>query len=283
MGIRTIKLCLKEHFIKKIKVKIGIDDTLEVNNNHNLILDFFAGSGTTAHAVMKLNKENGAKRKFILIEMADYFYTVIIPRLKKVAYSFNWKEGKPQDTDGKGVFFKYQILEQYEDTLDNIELKENKKALELFKDEYLLKYFLDYETRESPYLLNIEHLKNPFAYKLKVNLSEVGEPQEMVVDIPETFNYLLGLKVKRIKARESDGRRYLFILGEKEGRNIAIVWREYSDSWKEEDFKKDKEFIVNEIKEWQPGIVYINGQSVLTPTIGEIRYIEPEFKRLMES
>ncbi|MGC8767642.1 MAG: hypothetical protein ACP5QP_08120, partial [Brevinematia bacterium] len=65
-----------------------------------------------------------------------------------------WKEGKPQDTDGKGVFFKYQILEQYEGTLDNIELKENKKALELFKDEYLLKYFFDYETRESSSLLN---------------------------------------------------------------------------------------------------------------------------------
>jgi adenine-specific DNA-methyltransferase len=71
-----------------------------------------------------------------------------------------------------------------------------------FGDDYLLKYFLDFETRESPYLLNIESLKNPFAYKLKVNLSEVGEPQELVVDIPETFNYLLGLKVKKIKARE---------------------------------------------------------------------------------
>lgn len=45
--------------------------------------------------------------------------------------------------------------------------------------------------------MNIEHLKDPFAYRLKVNLSEVGEPEEMVVDIPETFNYLLGLKIKR--------------------------------------------------------------------------------------
>ncbi|CUS93592.1 hypothetical protein JGI15_10971, partial [Candidatus Kryptonium thompsonii] len=108
--------------------------------------------------------------------MADYFETIIIPRLKKVAYSFNWKDGKTQDTDGISQFFKYQILEQYEDTLDNIELKENQKMLELFKDQYLLKYFLDYETRESPYLLNIEELKNPFEYKLKVNLSEVGEP-----------------------------------------------------------------------------------------------------------
>jgi adenine-specific DNA-methyltransferase len=254
--------------------------------NEFTILDFFAGSGTTAHAVMKLNKEDGGKRKFILVEMADYFDTIIIPRIKKVAYSFNWEDGKPQDEDGIGVFFKYQILEQYEDTLNNIELKENKLAQNLFKDEYLIKYFLEFETRDSPYLLNIERLKNPFAYKLKVNLSEVGEPKEMIVDIPETFNYLLGLKVKKIKRRRDNGKTYLFVLGEKEGRDYAIVWREYSDQWKEEDFKKDKEFIKQELKEWKPQVVYVNGQSILTPNFGdfqvELNYIEPKFKRLME-
>ncbi len=274
--------------------------------------------------------------------MANYFDTVIIPRLKKVCYSFNWKDGKPQDADGISQFFKYQILEQYEDTLDNIELRENKQAELKFGNDYLLKYFLDYETRENPSLLNIEHLKNPFSYKLKVNLEEVGEPQEMVVDIPETFNYLLGLKVKKIKVRwntpsyspsmkgwqakpdgvvadtplkegskntpslrdtpliegnkntpslrdtplkEGNKGKYLFILGEKEGKDIAIVWREYEDNWTEDDFKKDKEFIIKEIEPWTPHIVYVNGQSVLTPKLGEhtadIHYIEPEFKRLM--
>ncbi|MEO0282110.1 MAG: DNA methyltransferase [candidate division WOR-3 bacterium] len=262
------------------------EDVVKIAKNTKVILDFFAGSGTTAHAVMKLNKEDGGKRKFILIEMANYFDTVIIPRLKKVSYSFNWKEGKPVDTDGMGIFFKYQILEQYEDTLDNIELKENQQAQELFKDEYLLKYFLDFETKESPYLLNIEHLKNPFSYKLKVNLQEVGEPEEVVVDIPETFNYLLGLKVKKLKTRNND-RKYLFILGEKEGKDIAIVWREYYEKWKDEDFKKDKELIIEEIKDWNPQIVYVNGQSILTPKLGgdvdkaEIKFIEPEFKKLM--
>lgn len=281
---------------------------------HGLLFDFFAGSGTTAHAVMKLNKEDGGKRKYILVEMANYFDTVIIPRLKKICYSFNWKEGTPQDTDGISQFFKYQILEQYEDTLDNIELTPNETAQTLFKDDYLLKYYLDYETRGNPSLLNIEMLKNPFAYKLRVNLEEVGEPHEMVVDIPETFNYLLGLKVKRIKARTlkchpelvsgSKGmlkqvqhdkhlkRKYLFILGEKEGKDIAIVWRDYEPSlrgdegWSEDDFKKDKEFIIKELAPWTPHIVYVNGQSVLTPKLGEtqveIRHIEPEFKRLME-
>jgi len=249
---------------------------------NDIILDFFAGSGTTAHAVMKLNKKDGGERKFILVEIADYFDTIIIPRVKKVAYSFNWKDGKPQDTDGIGGFFKYQILEQYEDTLDNIELTPNQTGQSSFKDEYLLKYFFDYETRESPYLLNIDYLENPFFYKLKVNLSEVGEPKEMVIDIPETFNYLLGLKIKKIKTREN-GRKYLFILGEKEGKDYAIVWREYDNKWKDEDFKKDKEFIIKELSEWKPYIVYVNGQSVLTPSKNfEVRVIEPEFKTLME-
>ncbi len=267
------------------------------SNEGDLVMDFFLGSGTTTAVAHKL------KRKWLGIEMGEHFWAVVLPRMKKVlAYN---KSGISKEKDVKekynektaGGFFKYQILEQYEDTLDNIELRENKQAQELFKDDYLLKYFLDYETRENSSLLNIEHLKNPFSYKLKVNLEEVGEPQEMVVDIPETFNYLLGLKVKKIKVRwntpslrdtplkEGKEGKYLFILGEKEGKDIAIVWREYDNNWTDEDFKKDKKFIIKELEFWRPHIVYVNGQSVLTPKLGkqtsEIRYIEPEFKRLM--
>jgi len=242
---------------------------------NDFILDFFLGSGTTTATAHKL------KRKWIGIEMGDYFENIPLKRMKMVLAGE--KSGISKDINWQGGgFFKYQILEQYEDTLDNIELKENQKAQELFKDEYLLKYFLDYETRESPYLLNIENLKNPFAYKIKVNLEEVGEPQEMVVDIPETFNYLLGLKVKKIKIRNNNDNKYLFILGEKEGKDYAIVWREYNDKWEDEDFKNDKEFIIKELSEWKPYIVYVNGQSVLTPKNFEIRVIEPEFKKLME-
>jgi len=252
-----------------------------VSNEGDLVMDFFLGSGTTTAVAHKL------KRKWIGVEMGEHFWTVVLRRMKKVLYYDKSGISKEKDVKERynektaGGFFKYQILEQYEDTLDNIELKENQKAQELFKNEYLLKYFLNFETRESPYLLNIEMLKNPFAYKLKVNLNEVGEPQEMVIDIPETFNYLLGLKVKKIKVR-NNGRKYLFILGEKQGRNIAVVWRKYDDNWGEDDFKKDKEFIIKELEPWEPHIVYVNGQSVLTPQNWEIRYIEPEFKKLME-
>jgi adenine-specific DNA-methyltransferase len=249
------------------------------------VLDFFPGSGTTAHAVMNLNREDGGKRKFILIEMANYFDTVMIPRIKKVAYSFNWKDGKPKDSDGNGVFFKYQVLEQYEDTLDNLELKENREALSLFGNDYLLKYFLDFESRDNAALVNFDNFKKPFSYRLKVNPEEVGEPEEVVVDLPETFHYLLGLKVKKIKFRKDKGRKYLFSLGQKGGRNIAVVWREYDDDWTKAAFQKDRVFIIQEIQDWAPSVVYVNGQSALTPTIGshtaEVRAIEPEFRKRM--
>jgi len=252
----------------------------------DVVADFFLGSGTTTAVAHKLG------RKWIGIEMGEYFWTVVLPRMKKViAYD---KSGISKEQDVKeiynektaGGFFKYQVLEQYEDSLDNIELKENPKARELFKDEYLLKYFLNFETKESPYLLNIDMLKNPFAYKLKVNLSEVGEPTEAVIDIPETFVYLLGLKVDKIKTRTDNGRKYLFILGEKDSQSYAVVFREYNDEWTEDDFIKDKQFIKQELEPWQPSIVYVNGQCTLTSdfngTLIEVRNIEDSFKKLME-
>ncbi len=265
----------------EILLKRVIEST---SNEGDLVMDFFLGSGTTTAVAHKL------KRKWIGVEIGEHLYTVALPRMKKVLFYDKSGISKEKDVKEKynektaGGFFKYQTLEQYEDALDNIELKENQKALELFKDEYLLKYFLDFETRDSEYLLNIEKLKNPFAYKLKIN--EGAEPKEVIVDIPETFNYLLGLKVKKIKVRDNKGKKYLFILGEKEARDYAIIWREYHDNWAEEDYKKDKEFIKQELKEWKPQIVYINGQSVLTPNFDnfqvEIKYIEPEFKKLIE-
>ena len=64
-----------------------------------------------------------------------------------------------------------------------------------FKDEYLLSYMLDVESRYS--LLNLDAFKNPFNYKL--NITRNNESQETVIDIVETFNYLIGLHVKTMQ------------------------------------------------------------------------------------
>lgn len=62
-----------------------IERVLQIASNKNsIILDSFAGSGTTAHAVLNLNKQDGGNRKFILIEMEDYANDITAERVKRV-------------------------------------------------------------------------------------------------------------------------------------------------------------------------------------------------------
>ncbi len=98
--------------------------------------------------------------------MGNYYEDLAMKRMKYCLAGEQTGISKEVNWQGGG-FFKYQVLEQYEDALDNIVLSPKEKAPELFGDDYLLKYFLDFETQESPYLMNIEHLKSPFSYKLK--------------------------------------------------------------------------------------------------------------------
>ncbi len=246
------------------------DSLYITTDKSSIVLDFFAGSGTTAHAVMKLNKEDGGKRKFILIEMADYFDTVVIPRIKKVAYSFDWKEGKPRDANGGGVFFKYHTLEQYEDALENIEIEEPQKTLHEFMD-YVVKYMLQWEAKKSRTFLNMDELQDPFNYKLKIfeNYRQVI----VNVDLVETFNYLLGVHVKGYKVFNQSNRKYVFVFGEKDDRKIAIIWRSVVDI----DFEKDKEFIEEILSEFNPDEIYANDDAL----VAEFKPIEPSFKSLM--
>ena len=71
-----------------------VEDSVRiVSDTSSTVLDYFAGSGTTGHAVVNLNREDGGRGKFILVEMGDHFETVLLPRLKKVAFSPEWKNG----------------------------------------------------------------------------------------------------------------------------------------------------------------------------------------------
>jgi len=72
-----------------------------------IILDSFAGSGTTAHAVLNLNKKDGGTRKFILIEMMDYAESITAERVKRVIDGYG--KGK-KAVSGTGGDFSYYIL-----------------------------------------------------------------------------------------------------------------------------------------------------------------------------
>ncbi|HCO96908.1 MAG TPA: site-specific DNA-methyltransferase, partial [Phycisphaerales bacterium] len=210
------------------------------------ILDYFAGSGTTAHAVINLNREDGGKRKYILVEMGDHFDAVLKPRIKKVVYSKDWKNGKPVSREGLSHMFKYIRLESYEDALANIELQRTEDQQRVlfpdqetsvisvssvanqksFRESYMLKYMLDVESRGSQTLLNIENFDDPWNYKLLVGAGSVGETKPVNVDLVETFNWLLGLKVKHIDRISG----FQVVEGENpKGEKVLVIWRKIRD------------------------------------------------------
>ncbi|MCI7168408.1 MAG: site-specific DNA-methyltransferase [Bacteroidales bacterium] len=175
----------------------AVEDSLTVSGakEGTLTLDYFAGSGTTGHAIINLNREDNGGRKYILCEMGEYFDTVTKPRIQKVIYSKDWNNGKPVSREGCSHCFKYMRLEQYEDTLNNLMVKSSMTADNgEFYHGYMLGYLLDTETKDS--LFNLEWFRNPWNTKLFI--TRQNETKEENIDLIETFNYLIGLNVETI-------------------------------------------------------------------------------------
>lgn len=79
----------------------------QATDKDSIILDSFAGSGTTAHAVLKQNAEDGGNRKFILIEMGDYADSITAERVKRVIHGYG--EGKKAVSGTGGDFSFYEL------------------------------------------------------------------------------------------------------------------------------------------------------------------------------
>ncbi|MCL6561238.1 MAG: site-specific DNA-methyltransferase, partial [Firmicutes bacterium] len=235
----------------------GIDD---------IVFDFFAGSGTTGQAVIELNREDGGRRRFILVEMADYFDTVLLPRIKKVIFAPEWKDGKParmatpEEAARSPRIIKYIRLESYEDALNNISFDEAPGGMALEFEDYFLRYMLKWEARRSETMLNVEKLERPFAYRL--HLYADGRTGARPVDLPETFNYLLGLHVTSRRALEDDGRRYLVYRGRRDHRTVAVIWRETA-GWSESDYEREKEFLAKQGLVEGADEIFTNGDSLI--------------------
>ncbi len=215
-----------------------------------IVLDFFAGSGTTGHAVIDLNRQDGGRRKFILVEMADYFDTVLVPRIKKVMFAPEWRDGKPKrlptpaEAERTPRLVKILRLESYEDALHNTfsdqviaRLAEPEKAYrEVVGDEaYRIRYLMKLPLEASDSMLNLAKLEHPFDYRLEI-LTDHG-PRTETVDLVETFNWLYGLRVHRQltwvnpedqTGKEEGGRRYRAVVAsDREGKKrILVVWRD---------------------------------------------------------
>jgi adenine-specific DNA-methyltransferase len=262
------------------------DCIFAVTNSEDIVLDYFAGSGTSGHAVINLNREDDGKRKYILVEMGKHFDTVLKPRIQKVVYSKDWKGGKPVSREGISHIFKYMKLESYEDTLDNLIVKLNEKqqkALDMSKatkEDYMLGYMLDIETRESDSLLNIDKFADPFNYTLKIR--DDNELKTTKIDLIETFNYLIGLYVEQTEVI----RGFKVIRGRlRTGKKTLVIWRNTNEkSNKELDnfFTKQK----YNTQDFEFDRIFVNGDNNLENLKVEedrwkVSLIEEEFKRRM--
>ena len=207
-----------------------MDSIRTVSDESSIILDYFSGSGTTGHSVVEINRSDGGNRKYILVEVGQHFDTVLLPRMKKVAYSPDWKDGKPVSREGVTQVFKYVRLESYEDTMDSLEVAprtaEQANLLESepeLAEDYRLRYALGAETAGSPCLLG-KWFSDPFAYTLSVVRD--GARREAPVDLPETFNCLIGLDAR--SRRRIDG-VLVFAGADAERRECAVLWRNLDD------------------------------------------------------
>ena len=186
------------------------------SKSDGLILDYFAGSGTTAHAVLNLNRDDGGSRRFILVEQGEYFDTVTLPRVAKVMACPDWKDGRPKDgvqhdagaTDDAGAHWSRRTLpvvqvlriERYEDSLDALALPDAAALAgqtELAGFDALLRYVADAQDLANPVRLSTAALARPLDYRLPTVWE--GQAVERPVDLLHTALLLLGLHPVRLR------------------------------------------------------------------------------------
>jgi len=266
-----------------------------------------------------------------LVEMSGYFETAVLPRIKKVAFTPEWKDGKPvrvattQEAERSPRLVKVLRLESYEDTLNNLDLRRSAQqqgTLELgaaqgeggLREQYLLRYQLDVESKGSQSLLNIGAFTDPTAYTLKVKPPGSDENRVVNVDLLETFNWLLGLTVKNIAAPRSfmagferDSQERLQLNGRlkqdaagpwwfrtvtgttPEGRKTLVIWRKLTgdaeqDNLVLETWFRDKQAF--SVRDAEFDLIYVNGDNTLEnlrlpDESWKVRLTEEDFQRLM--
>ena len=332
LGAKTLKNIFGEKNFDFPKATGLVEDCLRASNadKNSMVLDFFAGSGTTGHAVINLNREDGGRRKFILVEVGNYFDTVLLPRIKKVSFTPDWKDGKPkrlatpEETERSPRIVKVVRLESYEDALNNLETRRTDKQQLLLDDaeaqgadglreQYILRYMLNVETRGSQSLLNVQAFANPTAYKLKVKRPGSDESREVNVDLLETFNWLIGLTVRHIAAPqtfsatfERDSEKRLRLKGclkqeedgpcwfrtvtgtTPDGRRTLVIWRKLTGEPEQDNLVLDEWFTKQgySAKDSEFDLIYVNGgnnlENLKTPDdLWKVRLIEEDFHRLM--
>jgi adenine-specific DNA-methyltransferase len=330
-AIKTLRSLLPGTHFKSPKAVGFVEDVVQHSTcDDEIIVDAFAGSGTTAHAAVCANRSDGGERAVVLVDQSDDFDTVLLPRLKKVTYTPEWKDGKPkrfatpEEAERSPRIFKVVRLESYEDALNNLWARRTKaqeallfsleaKGDDGLREQYMLRYMLDVETRGSQSLLNVAAFADPTAYTLKVKRPGSDESRVVAVDLVETFNWLIGIRVKHFAApqsfqagfeRDSEGRLrlkgrlkedaagpYWFrtVTGTlPDGRKALVIWRKLTGEPEQDNLVLDEWFTKQRYsaKDSEFDAIWVNGgnnlENLKTPDDRwKVNLIEEDFQRLM--
>ena len=189
-GTNLLKKLLGENIFSYPKSLYSVKDTIKlIADEEDNILDFFGGSGTTAHATLELNKEDGGDRQFILIEQLDKHLDVILKRINKVMDADS-KEKNLNNFNKNESFIYGELLKFNEEAISKIQEAKDTKSLLKIWGEMCEKYFLNYDVDIKKFndnkkdfeKLTLKHQKDLFVSMLNknqlyVNLSEIEDSQ----------------------------------------------------------------------------------------------------------
>ncbi len=137
-----------------------------------IVLDYHAGSGTTAHAVLELNKEDGGNRQFIMVEQMDYIETVTCKRVQKVI-----------EQNGNSSFIYLELKKYNQAFIEQIEVAKDTETLLQIWEQMKAKSFLNYNVDIKKQEEHLEEFKALSLAEQKQHLCELLDKNQLYVNL----------------------------------------------------------------------------------------------------
>jgi len=189
-GARLLEKIIGRRGVSYPKSLYLIIDTLKImTSNEDIILDFHAGSGTTGHATLALNKEDGGNRKFILVEQLDEHIEICNERNQKVLAQENIDDS----------FIYFELAKWNETAKEKILDCESLEELEAFFDEMYERYFLNYNLKIKEFkekVLKEENFRNLSLDEQKKIFVAMLDNNQMYVNKTEMADKKFGISEK---------------------------------------------------------------------------------------
>lgn len=185
-GTNLLKKLIGENVFSYPKSLYAVYDTLKIMTKSNdIILDYFGGSGTTGHATLKLNHDDGGNRQFILVEQMDYIENVTTKRIQKIIKN-----------EKQGSFIYLELakwnLEAKEKIAECATLKELEKLLKELSEKYFLHYNVKFKEFKEK-IIHEETFKNLSLKKQQEMFCKMLDLNQLYVNASEMDDKIFGI------------------------------------------------------------------------------------------